>query len=229
MSKYEIVTINNKLVSIDLSELIKKENIFFNATQIAKQFGRLPADYLRLDATKEYISAVSSQYGISHSELISVTNGGKYKGTWLHQKLAIDFARWCSPEFAVQLDAWIISKLQNEKQRKHERELARLEYPDMTDAIKDNLMTGRDSDQWQYVIEADMINLITLGCKAKKYCEDNDIDRTNLRSSLPIKQISIIHELQKTNTVLINIGMDRPTRKLALQQQYHKLIQKLLS
>ena len=92
MPKYEVVTINAKLVSIDLSELIKKENLFFNATEIAKQFGKLPANYLKSPSTQEYIIALNSRYSLENSELIHVTNGGKYKGTWLHQKLVIDFA-----------------------------------------------------------------------------------------------------------------------------------------
>ena len=84
MSKYEVVTINNKLVSIDLSDLIKKENLFFNATEIAKQFGKLPANYLKSPNTQEYVMALNSRYSLGNSELIHVTNGGKYQGTWMH-------------------------------------------------------------------------------------------------------------------------------------------------
>ena len=40
-------------------------------------------------------------------QLVIVKKGGNNSGTWLHPKLAIDFARWLSPEFAVWCDAQI--------------------------------------------------------------------------------------------------------------------------
>lgn len=228
MSKYEIITINNKFISIDISDLIKKENIFFNATEIAKHFGKLPKDYLENKTTKIYINTVSSVRGIPLTELVNVKQGGTKQGTWLHQYIAIDFARWVNPEFAVHLDEWIVNKLQEEKYRKQERSLARLEYPDLTDAIQEFLVTGKDSDKWLYAKEADLINIITLGCKAKKYCELNGIDRVQLRDNLSTNQISLIQQLQRFDKSLIQAGLDYQTRKDKLRIRYAQLVNKLL-
>lgn len=229
MSKYEIVTINNKLVSIDLSELIKKENLYFNATEIAKQFSKRPQHYLDSNTTQGYINALSGVAGIPAMDLIKVKQGGKYQGTWLHQKLAIDFARWCSPEFAIYLDEWIISKLQEEKQRKQSRALAKLEFPELTEAIQEFLITGKDSDKWLYSTEADMINSTVLGCKAKKYCELNNIDRTCLRDNLSQGQINLIQQLQKFDTALIQAQLPYAERKEKIAIRYAQLVAKLLS
>lgn len=234
MSKFEIATISNKIITVDLSELTNKENLYFNATEIAKQFDTEVRKYLNNQKVKEYIEARLIQLNSgtpkwAYEDLIKTTKGGKYQGTWLHNSLAIDFARWVNPAFAVQLDDYILNKIKNEKIRKCERSLAKLEYPLMTDAIKENLLAGKDSDKWQYNIEADIINKIVLGKKAKQYCIENNIDRTCLRDSLPPKQIEIIHKLQEINTVLINVGIPRGERIEKLITQYYKLIQKLLN
>ena len=231
MSKFEIATISNKIITVDLSELTNKENLYFNATEIAKQFDKRVQHYLATSQTNDLINVIleAEKTASRNINLVSIVKGGKYQGTWLHNSLAIDFARWCSPEFAYNLDKWIMNKFTEEKSRKCERSLAKLEYPLMTDAIKENLLAGKDSDKWQYNIEADIINKIVLGKKAKQYCIENNIDRTYLRDSLPPKQIEIIHKLQEINTVLINVGIPRGERIEKLITQYYKLIQKLLN
>lgn len=84
--------------------------VWVNATQMAKPFGKQPADYTRSERTQELISAISSDMGIpvspefkENSHLVKTVhgNGG---GTWLHRDLALDFARWLSPTFAIWCD-----------------------------------------------------------------------------------------------------------------------------
>jgi len=226
--KTEAIQINNKMVSVDLSQLIKADTIMFNATQIAKQFDKRMDNYLRNDSTEEYIQAIISRYAISRNELISIKQGGKYQGTWLHNLLAIDFARWCSPSFAVQLDEWIMNKLEEEKQRKQLRTLSRLEYPDLTNAIQEFLVTGNDSDKWLYSNEADLINKIVLGYKAKQYCELNNIDRVCLRDNLAPSQLRLLNDLQKFDTSMIQLCFSYEERKERLQIRYTQLVTKYL-
>jgi hypothetical protein len=89
--------------------------LYLNATQTAKEFNKLPADWLRLKDTKAYIQAIS-HYGNSHNgDLVVVRKGGNdlsLTGTWIHKKLIINFARWLSPEFAVWCDEQIEDILQ---------------------------------------------------------------------------------------------------------------------
>ena len=88
---------------------------FLNATAIAKHFGKQPRDYLVNQQTQEYIAALAENLSIKGNPLIdekqivkiksgSSKNGG---GTWLHPKLAIHFARWLDPRFAVWCDEQI--------------------------------------------------------------------------------------------------------------------------
>ena len=58
MSKFEIATISNKNITVDLSELTNKENLYFNATEIAKQFNKRVQHYLDNSQTKELIEVI---------------------------------------------------------------------------------------------------------------------------------------------------------------------------
>jgi phage antirepressor YoqD-like protein len=89
-----------------------------NATQMAKPFKKLVADFLRLDSVNDYIHALKEHYekcyGISHNENIShmlllVRQTGSYdeRGTWMCPELALRFAQWLNPKFAVWVDVQI--------------------------------------------------------------------------------------------------------------------------
>ena len=92
---------------------------FINATSIAKQFGKRPNDWLSLESTKEYIKclhaalfteiALPENLVVKENQLVKVQNGGtvESKGTWLHPKLAVNFARWLDVRFAVWCDMQI--------------------------------------------------------------------------------------------------------------------------
>lgn len=80
----------------------QKENVMVNATQMAKAFGKFPADWLRQKSTNEFVNALSSDMGIPTSSLIQVVKGGNNEqGTWMHEEVALEFARWLSPQFAI--------------------------------------------------------------------------------------------------------------------------------
>lgn len=228
MSKYETVNINNKLVSIDLSELIKKENLFFNATEIAKQFGKEVFDFLRLDSTNRYIELIIADKlkPISNRDMLIKTIRGRNGGTWLHHEIALEFASWLSIEFRYGLHQFVSVKLQEEKQRKQSRALAKLEYPQMTLAIQE---AHENPKSYHYSNEADLINRIILGTTAKKYCELNEIDRTCLRDNLTNPQIDLINHLQRLNTSMIELGMSFEERKEKLNIRYAQLVAKLLN
>ena len=91
---------------------------YLNATEIAEHFGKRINNYLRNERTQEYISALIEFLNIPETrnratvenQLVITQKGGNDKsaqGTWLHPKLAIDFARWLNPKFAVWCDMQI--------------------------------------------------------------------------------------------------------------------------
>ena len=106
MSHIKTVSFGNFPVSF-------RDDAFLNATAIAKQYGKRVGDYLRNDRTQEYIEALAENLSrtrkitLNKKQLVAVKNGGTNNGTWLHPKLAIDFARWLDPRFAVWCDEQI--------------------------------------------------------------------------------------------------------------------------
>ena len=90
-----------------------REDGFLNATAIAAHFGKLPKDYLKNEQTQQYITALAENLSVrrkiltKENQIVIVKRGGNEQGTWLHPKLAIHFARWLDPKFAVWCDEQI--------------------------------------------------------------------------------------------------------------------------
>ena len=86
---------------------------YLHATEIASHFGKAAKDYLKTEQTQEYISALAENLSkgrkipLEENQLVIVKHGGNNRGTWLHPKLAIHFARWLDPKFAVWCDEQI--------------------------------------------------------------------------------------------------------------------------
>jgi len=75
--------------------------LMVNATEMARPFGKKPTHFLRLDSTEQYIEALKKRVAIS--QLVKVVHGDN-GGTWFHQKIALRFAQWLSPDFAIWVD-----------------------------------------------------------------------------------------------------------------------------
>lgn len=78
------------------------ENVMVNATEMAKPFNKRPAKWLELPSTKDFISALVA-IRKSDSAIIQTQSGGINGGgcTWFHEDVALEFARWLSPAFAI--------------------------------------------------------------------------------------------------------------------------------
>ena len=90
-----------------------RDDGYLNATMIASHFGKLPKDYLKSEQTQQYISALAEKLSVrrkiltKENQVVIVKRGGIEQGTWLHPKLAVHFARWLDPKFAVWCDEQI--------------------------------------------------------------------------------------------------------------------------
>ena len=90
-----------------------RQDGFLNATAISQHFGKLPKDYLTTEQTQQYIAALAESLSertkilTDKNQLVIIKKGGAEQGTWLHPKLAIHFARWLDPRFAVWCDEQI--------------------------------------------------------------------------------------------------------------------------
>jgi len=76
------------------------DGVKVNATEMARCFGKKPTDFLKTDQTKAFIKELSEVKKINSSDLVDVVHGNN-GGTWMHEDVAIEFARWLSPRFAI--------------------------------------------------------------------------------------------------------------------------------
>ena len=72
--------------------------VVVNATEMAKPFGKRPSKWLELPTTKQFLDALEAVRKSDRSLLVKNVNG---IGTWMHEDVALEFARWLSPAFAI--------------------------------------------------------------------------------------------------------------------------------
>lgn len=78
------------------------KSTMINATEMAKPFGKLAKDWLSNKSTKKFLSTLSAVRTIPLTGLVEIKQGGNgEQGTWMHEDVAMEFARWLSPEFAI--------------------------------------------------------------------------------------------------------------------------------
>ena len=100
MTENKIYKYNDKEITFQLTG---QEGVMINATQMAKAFGKLPNDYLRLPSTQELIKAIARKSRKSDYQAVT-TKPGMPKfggGTWMCEDLAPDFAQWLSVDFKL--------------------------------------------------------------------------------------------------------------------------------
>ena len=81
-----------------------------NLNAIGRPYHKEPNQWLKSEPAKEYVDAVelldkqtdqNPSGEITQKKALSVQNGGKNPGTWASELIALEFARWCDPAFAV--------------------------------------------------------------------------------------------------------------------------------
>lgn len=80
------------------------DGVMVNATEMARVFNKNPWKWLELHSTKAYIKALSENRSLAECQLVKSIRGGndpELRGNWFHEDLAIEFARWLSPDFSI--------------------------------------------------------------------------------------------------------------------------------
>lgn len=101
------------------------------------------------------------------------------------------------------------------------RNLARLEFPELTDAIKS---VHTQPKFYHYSNEADMINRAVLGMTAKKFREKRGLDKDeSIREHIDPWQAEAIQKLQRFDVGLVITIPDFEQRKKILQTYFNSL------
>ena len=75
-------------------------SIMVNATEMAKQFGKRTVDWTRQKSSENFMRKLGEVRNLTSADMIRVVHGDG-GCTWMHEDVALEFARWLSPEFAI--------------------------------------------------------------------------------------------------------------------------------
>lgn len=184
----------------------KDDNVMVNATEMAKPFGKLVGDWLRLKATTEFTEALSADMRIPISALIQVVKGGNSEqGTWLHEDVALEFARWLSPSFAIWCNKRIKELLQYGMTAMQPTLEQMINNPDLVISLATQLKNEREEKQrleQQNALQEEQ--LLQAAPKVSYY--DNHLQSVNTQTSTQVaKQIGM--DAEKLHKKLKEIGV----------------------
>jgi hypothetical protein len=119
----------NQRISRDVNGTTVEQRVmdgFINATAMCVAHNKDISDWLALNATFDLVTALAARLSIdpnsgnspnsvktrvstTYPSIVIVKRGSPEKGggTWIHPKLAVHLAQWCSSEFALQVSDWI--------------------------------------------------------------------------------------------------------------------------
>lgn len=184
--------------------------------------------------------AGSNAFTMSPSRWIELTNAkglitktGANGGTFAQKDIAFKFASWVSVEFEL----YLIKEFQRLKEDElkqigwsAKRELSKINYRIHTDAIKENLIPPKITNQqasFIYAEEADVLNMSLFGITAKTWREHNPNLKGNIRDYANINQLICLSNLENINAVLIQENIPQNERLIKLNQIAIKQMQVL--
>jgi hypothetical protein len=102
----------------DAAIALRDDDGYANATAMCQANGKHLPHYLSNQRTKDYVQALAASLDLTPADLVITTTTGpnEFRGTWIHPRLAVDLARWISPEFAVWMDGWFLEQLEQQPQ-----------------------------------------------------------------------------------------------------------------
>ena len=183
----------------------KGDNVMVNATQMAKSFGKEPKFWLMNQSTTDYLNELSKVRNLTLTDLVQVTKGGNNPGTWMHEDVALEFARWLSPAFAIWCNDRIKELLQYGMTAMQQTLEQMINNPDLVISLATQLKNEREEKQrleQQNALQEEQ--LLQASPKVSYY--DNHLQSVNTQTSTQVaKQIGM--DAEKLHKKLKEIGV----------------------
>ena len=150
------------------------DEVMVNATQMAKAFGKKPADWLRTEQAQRMIDAISASQKCEPADLVVVKNGGSNYGTWFHEDVALVFAQWLSPDFYVWCNDRIKELIKNGVSDIRETSADRMKELDIeemkarkgiADSLRELMNIETLSPSWKQILAAKSAEILSGGEK----------------------------------------------------------------
>ncbi len=104
----------NNILTIDRefngTKITQRADGYLDATAMCQATSKQFKHYLENQSTTKFLDALSLKVEIPTVKLIE-SKQGRYGGSWVHPKVAINLAQWCSPQFAVLVSKWVFELL----------------------------------------------------------------------------------------------------------------------
>ena len=183
----------------------KGDNVMVNATQMAKSSGKEPKYWLMNQSTTDYLNELSKVRNLTLTDLVQVTKGGNNPGTWMHEDVALEFARWLSPAFAIWCNDRIKELLQYGMTAMQPTLEQMINNPDLVISLATQLKNEREEKQrleQQNALQEEQ--LLQASPKVSYY--DNHLQSVNTQTSTQVaKQIGM--DAEKLHKKLKEIGV----------------------
>lgn len=180
---------------------------WFNATAAAAQFGRRVDHWLANQETKAYIASLCEITNTPLSGYLK-TKRGAGGGTWLHPKLAVRFAQWLDPRFAVWCDMQIDNLLRGKADWRKLRHESAASFKVMTAMLQmTRADAGKETVGYHFSNEARLVNSLLSG-------EFKGLDR----DALSADELALLAHIEERNAVLIGRDVPYADRKTMLKQ-----------
>ena len=176
--------------------------------------------------------AGSNAFTLSPQKWATTTNAkglfvkvGRGGGTYAHKDIAFKFASWISAEFELN----IIKDYQRLKEDETSklsltwnlhREISKINYKIHTDAIKTYLLKDLTEAQlgFKYASEADILNVALFDKTAKKWREENEGLKGNMRDYASLNELLVLANMESYNAILIEKGLKQKERMIELRK-----------
>ncbi|MDL2312050.1 KilA-N domain-containing protein [Bacteroidales bacterium OttesenSCG-928-B11] len=209
------VTNKNTLEYLAVWEHIKNSNFNYPEFEVIE----------REAGTNRFIMSVGQW--IERTKAIGlIVKAGRYGGTFAHKDIAFNFAMWLSPGFQI----YLVNEFQRLKDDENnrlklewnlQRTLAKVNYHIHTDAIKENLIPQKITQQqagFAYANEADLLNVALFGITAKEWRETNPDKNGNIRDYATLEQLVVLSNMESINALLIRQELSQNERLIELNK-----------
>lgn len=107
MSQYNLALIEHKVDDKFIYQ--RSQDGYVNATAMCQAANKNVEIYFSEERTSNFLEQLSSVMNISKSILVQeiLTGDSSLDGIWVHPRVAINLAQWCSPAFDVQVSSFI--------------------------------------------------------------------------------------------------------------------------